>query len=79
MPSATVECASDSPLLLEYRLPIGLFGMILVAIIVLSIANVGGSAVSQLVDLLKGVLGGVIGGAIVSRALAKLSSNPPLA
>jgi hypothetical protein len=32
----------------EYRLPIGLFGMILVAIIILSLANVGGTAVSQL-------------------------------
>jgi hypothetical protein len=53
----------------EYRLPIGLFGMILVAIIVLSIVNVGGTVVSQLLDLLKAVLGGVIGGAIVKRAV----------
>jgi hypothetical protein len=53
----------------EYRLPLGLFAIILIVSAMLSILNVGNSVIAQLMDLLKAVLGGLIGGAMVKRSI----------
>ena|SRR5579863_1319380 len=52
---------------MEFRLPIGLFAIIVIISSLLSIFNVANAVVGQLMDLLKAVLGGLIGGAVVKR------------